>query len=219
MIQQPHNEFEKYLQKVKIKYLKGNTFLEIGCGDCSVFKDTSFVVDGYDIDSEVIKSCDHYRKVSTNLDDFDISSYDSVCLLGVLEHMEDSEIIELLLKLKDSKNIYITVPNGESFHRGIGVNLGIISNKLDLGSQDYEIGHRRYYDYKILLKTFHEFSIINRFDIDFIGTAGFKFDTSHEMVNFLDKIRAIEKEAEDSFLIGPYSFKGAELIMNLKKNG
>lgn len=215
MIQQPFNLFEKHLQKQKIKYLQGSCFLEVGCGDCSVFKDTPYIVDGYDISDQMFDKCSNYRRVSTNIEEFDISSYDTVCLLGVLEHMEEEDITFLKKKLVKAKNIYITVPNADSFHRGIGVRMGVISNRFELGPHDYEIGHKRYYNYSSLLVTFGDMN----FSVSFSGTAGFKFDTSKNMEKYLDRIQYIEDEAERCRLIGKSNFRGAELILNLTNNG
>lgn len=212
MIQQPFNEFETVLQKFKIKYLNAKTVLEIGCGDCSVFKNADVVADGFDIQ---LPENHTYRRVSNNINDFNISDYDAICLLGVLEHMEEWDISNLFNKLYSAKQIYVTVPNAESFHRRVGKRMGIIKDLTDLSSSDFEIGHKRYYTYRSLLSRFQEL-IDKGFKVSFIGSAGFKIDKSKSMVTHIHSIEYIEQLAEQKGWIGKNAFNGGELILILK---
>lgn len=226
--QQPQNAFEKHLQKAKIKHLPaGRRVLEIGCGDGSVFEGTNYLADGYDINEEVLKVCKkvpNYIKVSSDIRNFYIPEYDCVCLLGVLEHMEEREITSLLDNIKEAKHIYITVPNAESFHRLVGLKLGLIDSPAQLSEADRKIGHKRYYTLYEVLERVSDFKGKNDFELKRYGTLGFKFDTSVNMVKYLDRIEAIESVAETMGLIGEKRlaisnrYTGAEIYVLLKKS-
>lgn len=219
--QQPINEFEKHLQKVKIKHIPSDvhTILDIGCGDGSVFNDTRFSCHGYDIDSKslaIAKQCKNYDVTSTNFSVFNPQYYDCVTICGTLEHMEKEDIVSLLFDIGNAKRVYITVPNANSFHRNLGVNMSIIENIYKLQSHDYSIGHKRYYDIELLKN--HVIPLISDgFRIEAMGSEGFKFDTSLNMIKYLPNIDSIESTARQAGLIGIDKFYGAELFMYLRK--
>lgn len=222
--QQPINAFEKYLQKAKIAYLpKHIRILDIGCGDGSVFRDTSYQgVHGHDIDVQSLKICEtipNYTKLSNSLKDFPISTYDCVCLLGVLEHMNEEDIYDLMEQIQRARSLYITVPNADSFHRKIGVELGIVSDTLELGKQDLSIGHKRYYNRKSLLDMiyYNPNSYLNKFYVERAGTTGFKWDTSLAMEKYVSKMEAIERVAQQEGISGINNYNGAELFVYFKR--
>jgi SAM-dependent methyltransferase len=74
--------------------------------------------------------------------------FDDVIMAHILEHVEDPIRI-----LKASKSwispkgkIHIIVPNGQSLHRRIGVELGMLSKPEELPASEAERGHRRVYN-------------------------------------------------------------------------
>jgi len=219
--QQPINAFEKHLQKVKIRHIPKlvNTILDIGCGDGSVFDGTRYECDGYDIDLESLaltRYSRNYHIISDSLNVFNPNKYDCVAILGTLEHMEVKHINKLFSNLKTAKSIYITVPNANSFHRQVGVDMGIIDNIHQLQEQDYEIGHKRYYDIDLLdshLQPLYDYGFRHYTS----GSEGFKFDTSVKMIEYLPSIKSIEKVARKQNMIGLDNFAGAELFIYLCK--
>jgi len=83
--------------------------------------------------------------------------YDNIIMGFILEHVDNPD--EILLKYKNylSKNgkIFIAVPNADSLHRQIGYYAGHL-NKLDaLSESDLLLGHRRYYNKKMLVELVH----------------------------------------------------------------
>ena len=139
-----------------------------------------FTVDLLDFDSELSNNSTYYRNIFISDIEKDniecrCSKYDVVCLMGILEHVDDP-ISLLRASGKCASTIFITVPNAESFHRYFGVELGIIDDIHQLDSQDIAIGHKRVYDHNMLYKDIID-SKINFFIKD-IGTSSFKFATS-----------------------------------------
>jgi 2-polyprenyl-3-methyl-5-hydroxy-6-metoxy-1,4-benzoquinol methylase len=74
--------------------------------------------------------------------------FDLVLATNVFEHVEDTS--ELFDSIKDwlSPNgvCIITVPNSESFHRKIAVEMGLQSSTKTLSGRDAIVGHLRVYD-------------------------------------------------------------------------
>lgn len=74
----------------------------------------------------------------------------------VLEHVDNP--IEVLLRtkawLKESGRAIFTVPNGDSLHRRIGVQMGLLGCRFDLHNKDIEQGHQRVYDKESFLSIF-----------------------------------------------------------------
>jgi len=174
-----------------------------------------------DFDSELSDKSTYYRNIFiSNIEEDNIecrcSKYDVVCLMGILEHVEDP--VGLLKAAgRCSSTIFITVPNAESFHRYLGVELGMIDDIHQLDSQDVAIGHRRVYDHNMLYQ-----NIINskiKFSIKDIGTSSFKFATSNFMEsNYSDaQIEGINKAAIFSKISGYNRFGGAEIFAVLKR--
>lgn len=219
---QPMNPFEDHLRKTKISRLpkNANRILDLGCGDGSVFDGTSYVCDGYDIDEEALDLCRrklNYVMISNDIDQFNPVEYDCVAILGLMEHLETEEVADLLEFVSNAKNIYITVPNAESFHRRIGQKMGIIKDLTELGPQDLEIGHKRYYTFSSLMRALSPLFLRDRFKTVNYGSLGFKFDHSIGMIPYLNNIKEIEQVAEEQKLIGNYYLLGAELFVHLSK--
>jgi hypothetical protein len=228
MSQQPTNKYEQRLRDEKIKYLlphlqEDSKVLDIGGGDGSCWDsiDYRYTVDLLDFDKDLADKSTYYRNIFiSNIDDDDIDSrcskYDVVCLMGVLEHIEDP--VALLQSAgKCASTIFITVPNAESFHRHLGVQLGYIDDIHDLDSQDIEIGHKRVYDKNMIYKNIVDSKI--KFIIKDFGTSSFKVGTSSFMHNsfFGEEFDAINRSAILSQISGHNRFAGAEIFAVLKR--
>ena len=82
-----------------------------------------------------------------------VNEFDVILANHVLEHVEKpTEILKRNLKpaLKVNGLLFITVPNANSLHRRIGVNLGLLKNRFELNSSDSAAGHQRVYDINAL---------------------------------------------------------------------
>ncbi|MBP9853338.1 MAG: class I SAM-dependent methyltransferase [Candidatus Omnitrophica bacterium] len=73
--------------------------------------------------------------------------YDSIIASFILEHVENP--IEILKKakswLKPKGQIIVIVPNANSFHRRVAVEMKLHKKVNDIGRTDKQIGHRRVY--------------------------------------------------------------------------
>ncbi len=74
--------------------------------------------------------------------------YGAILALHVLEHVVDPVdlLIEMRSWLADDGPLVAVVPNAESLHRRIAVEMGLHERLDDLGPSDHLIGHQRVYD-------------------------------------------------------------------------
>ena len=228
MSQQPDNKHEQRLRNEKIKYLlpylkEDTKVLDIGGGDGSCWDsvESRYTVDLLDFDKNLAEKSSYYRNIFiADIENDDIgcrcSKYDVVCLMGILEHVEDP-ISLLQFAGRCASTIFITVPNAESFHRHLGVQLGYVDDIHDLGPQDIEIGHKRVYDKDMLYKNIIDSKI--KFMIKDFGTSSFKVGTSSFMENsfFGEEFDAINQSAIFSKVSGHGRFSGAEIFAVLKR--
>ena len=75
-------------------------------------------------------------------------TFDLILATHVLEHVDDPILLLTYLSsfLNENGKLLIIVPNAQSLHRRIGVELGIIKTIYELHNGDKEMGHQRIYD-------------------------------------------------------------------------
>lgn len=80
------------------------------------------------------------------------SLFDDIVMARALEHLEDSRSVLARARgwLAPGGQIHVMVPNAFSFHRLIGVAMGMLSEPHDLSDRDRRFGHRRVYDPELL---------------------------------------------------------------------
>lgn len=78
--------------------------------------------------------------------------FDTILINHVLEHVKDPvEILNIYKNyLTENGKIIITVPNANSLHRLIGMEMNLLKNVTDLNEGDIRIGHRRVYTFESL---------------------------------------------------------------------
>ncbi len=147
------------------KYGNYGTGLFMGYGDgwlVECFKDNFLrlvVIEGAQslFDSAVNNYRDypHIKCHHSYFESFKLSKGDRVdVVLGnhVLEHVDDP--VDVLVRskswLKESGCAIFSVPNADSLHRRIGVELKMLKTRHDLNYQDKRVGHQRVYDKKSL---------------------------------------------------------------------
>jgi len=83
-------------------------------------------------------------------------SFDLIIASHVFEHVEDPKIlITRLESLLSRKGILlVVVPNADSLHRLLAVEIGFQDDKHDLSARDHLVGHRRVYDLQWLKSEF-----------------------------------------------------------------
>jgi trans-aconitate methyltransferase len=81
------------------------------------------------------------------------AEYSDIVLCNALEHARDP--VPLLERLADwlacGGRIHIVVPNSESLHRYVGVEMGMLESSTSLSESDHRIGHFRVYSIDTLL--------------------------------------------------------------------
>lgn len=224
--QQPSDAFRENLVGAHLEYfdLEGKSrILDIGCGDGSGIEALKkrwpqLLIDGVEIDSQLRESAKArgiFNNVYDRMPDAENAKYEVASLFGVLEHVDDPVRL-----LEDAANvageILLSVPNGQSFHRIFGQELGIIQSLDELGAHDVRIGHKCYFTPQTLRRLLDDF-VLHRKDwqIDFIGSASIKFSTNSEMEKFADRSFALNRAAERIGLVGRRAYHGAELIARL----
>jgi 2-polyprenyl-3-methyl-5-hydroxy-6-metoxy-1,4-benzoquinol methylase len=81
------------------------------------------------------------------------SPFDCIVATNILEHVQDPVVV--LQRAYDwllpGGRVLVTVPNAESLHRRLAVELGIQSSIYDLSPRDHLVGHLRVYDVNSLI--------------------------------------------------------------------
>jgi 2-polyprenyl-3-methyl-5-hydroxy-6-metoxy-1,4-benzoquinol methylase len=152
-----------YRTKTIIENTKGPKILELGCADGGVtekllesFKDVIAV----DASSELIKKAKQRapgaKYFQALFEEYDPGQkFDTIILGHVLEHVIDPVFILKKVSnwLNDKGFIVLTVPNGESIHRRIGVEMGMLKFSNQLNEDDIKAGHRRVFTVQTLRAT------------------------------------------------------------------
>lgn len=145
----------KYASSLIVKNRAGRKLLELGCGEGvmtqELIRDFDVIaVDGW---KEGIKRMKKKlgSKVEAHLSLFEEfepkKTFSDIVLAHVLEHVANPTT--LLKKTKDwlspGGRIHIVIPNGNSLHRHVGVELGLLKKHHDFTEKDKAAGHRRVY--------------------------------------------------------------------------
>jgi hypothetical protein len=224
---QPEGDYEKILREEKVRYLdyNGKKILDVGGGSGAVWDNLNIIadtrIDLVEPDPWLSLRAERKGYYDVIVEDYPstsllpIDEYDVVCMMGLLEHIEDP--IEFMLKYDGAKRFYLTVPNANSLHRHVGVNLGLIEYIDELGPQDLEIGHHRVYTAELLTDHLNEFSSRSKYNY-FIArrtTTSLKFLSSKDMIDQIgeNRIRAINSAARNLGLDN--MMVGAEIVIDL----
>lgn len=140
------------------KYFSGTTCLELGSaegmgtGYLLEHFDQVTAVDGSEVAlKEVGKrfKTDKLTTVHSFFEELDLNGqlFDTVVLAHILEHVDNPLIVLAHAKkfLKKDGVLIVDVPNGNSLHRQVGVEMGLLGKTTDLNDADLSIGHQRVY--------------------------------------------------------------------------
>lgn len=86
------------------------------------------------------------------------NTFDVIIMGFVLEHVDDPVLILKRYRkfLKPGGRLYVTVPNGKSMNRRMGLALGLIDDIYSLNENDLLLGHKRQYCLETLRKDLSE---------------------------------------------------------------
>lgn len=152
-----------YRTKTILEYTKGPKVLELGCADggvtehlCKIYKNVIAVDASDDLIEKAKKRAPQATYFQSLFEDYTpTTTFDTIIMGHVLEHVIDP--IFILNRVKEWLNpkgiILITVPNGESIHRRIGVEMGMLKFNNELNEDDIKAGHRRVFTIQTLRTT------------------------------------------------------------------
>lgn len=92
--------------------------------------------------------------------------FDCILALHVFEHVDAPDVLSEIVSswLTDNGKLIVVVPNKNSFHRHLGVTMGLHENLDDLSNRDKLVGHLRVYDFDSLENLFqNNYFIEDRF--------------------------------------------------------
>jgi len=149
-------------KKIKALIEKDSRILELGPAEGHMTKqilkisDNLTVMEASELYIIILKN--RFPKINTIYSLFEKAEleekFDVILILHVLEHVVNP--VDLLRKaknwLKKDGIIIITVPNANSLHRMLGVEMGILDEVHELSESDRLIGHRRVFDFDLLEK-------------------------------------------------------------------
>nr|QBM02037.1 hypothetical protein [uncultured archaeon] len=118
------------------------------------------------------------------LEDFKATKkYKTIIASHLLEHVENvDKFLQTAYKLLDNDGKFlVSVPNGLSMHRLLGVEMGLLETPTQLNDQDKKIGHFRVYDPKKLEEDLKK----NGFKIEKISTSFIKFLSNAQIEKFI----------------------------------
>lgn len=149
-----NGEFGEYRINELSEFVNSGSVLEIGCGEGTITKFLLGVcrrVVSIEPDARAFEVAKSLGAETHNVrfEDFETQEkFDYVIATGVLEHIEDDKAFVNKVKrfLKPLGKFIVTVPNSDSLHRQIGLEMGIIQDLKELGELDRKVGHYRYYD-------------------------------------------------------------------------
>lgn len=140
------------------KYFVGETCLELGSSEGS---GTTYLLQHFE---EVVAvegsgsaaaalrarhSTSRLEVVHALFEDVDLGDrrFDTIVLAHILEHVNDPLAVLRRAKSLVAREgvLIIDVPNADSLHRQVGVQMGLLQERTDLNAADLSIGHQRVY--------------------------------------------------------------------------
>ena len=146
-----------------VPVIKGPRVLEMGFGAGTY---TSRIINRFghshlvDLSQKLLSKAQglYADKVTTYFSSFEEFSptvlFNTIIATNVLEHVDDPVKVLINMKtwMESDGEIFIKVPNANSFHRIYGVCMGMLNKITDLNETDIRIGHKRVYNMETLEK-------------------------------------------------------------------
>lgn len=138
------------------KYLKGKSVLEIGPAEGDMtnmllryFRNVSVLEGSRKFAGELKKRFEDRITIHEDLIESFQSEYkyDTIIMSHVLEHLARPVVTlgRVGTWMRKNGRLIISVPNGDSIHRHVGVKLGVLKEVDELNATDINIGHKRVY--------------------------------------------------------------------------
>ncbi len=140
------------------RFFNGRSCLELGIAEGTGVKDLLAhfekvtIVDGSKLAVEKVRKKYPESKltcINTYFENMDLKEekFDTVIMAHILEHVDNPQVVLKQAKqvLNPGGTIIIDVPNGDSLHRQLGVEMGLLEKRTQLNEADISIGHQRVY--------------------------------------------------------------------------
>ncbi|UZE97556.1 class I SAM-dependent methyltransferase [Alkalimarinus alittae] len=120
-------------------------------------------------------------------------TYDCILALHVLEHVDDPvNLLKMMAGwLSENGELVIIVPNKNSIHRQLAVEMGLQNELDDLSPRDLAVGHQRVYSHETLREDIEKagFKVIEETGF-FLKTLpnGMMLEHSHELITAMNTI-------------------------------
>ena len=162
----PTKEFDYHTKRLHVEvmtpFIVGRNMLEMGCATGELASLLFGSAERYDIVEGSSTNIDAARRrvpkarfFQALWEEFEPADrYSDIVLNCALEHVEDPAAVLSRARtwLATDGVIHIVVPNADSLHRLVGVEMGILEHRTSLSDSDVRIGHRRVYDLERLLQ-------------------------------------------------------------------
>jgi len=150
--------------KVVREHMRGPDVLEVGVGYgdfSSWLSEESFrtvSIDGSQTNLERARAKSRSDRIEFHhglFEEFNTDTrFDDILITNSLEHVDDPiGVLEHMKQfLKPDGRIHITVPNADSMHRQLGVEMGMLKYEWSLNEHDHQVGHQRVYTREFLFE-------------------------------------------------------------------
>lgn len=231
--------FESYLVEYRKKWVldiikKNNhkTILEVGCGTNPLYDyfpdfelltilEPSKLFHDITVEDIAKKNLGDRVEIFENyfedaIDEVDAREYDLIIISALLHEVPDLDKFFTRLKelVKPGTVVHIDVPNGNSLHRLLAVEMGLIKSQMEMSNLNIQYQQNRVFDLKSLekLATDYDFTIIEK------GSYFIKPFTHAQMQKMIDN-EIIDTKVLDGFykLIKYLPDFGSEIYINFKK--
>ena len=235
-INQPFESYQvEYRKKLVLEIIKKNnhkTILEVGCGVRPLFD--------YFTDFELLTILEpsklffdkaveeiQQKNLNNSVEIFnsyfedtnemvDSRNYDLIIISGLLHEITDLTSFFLRLKelVKPGTVVHIDVPNGNSLHRLLAVEMGLIKSQLELSNNNIQLQQNRVFVLNSLEKLIKDYD----FNVTEKGSYFIKPFTHVQMQKMIDD-NIIDTKTLDGFydLIKHLPDFGSEIYINFKK--
>jgi hypothetical protein len=201
---QPYEKYQVYFRKTKLKEIMKsvthNNLLEVGCGLESIFLD----IDDFD-KITVIEPADlFYEKalvdrkskkdkdiqiikgyLEETISELKNNTYDFILISSLLHEIPNVDLfLNSIYNLANKDTIiHVNVPNADSFHRVLALEMGLIKSQFEKSENNIEFQQNTVFDIKLLKETF----INAGFEVVDEGSYSVKIFTHLQMQNLIDR--------------------------------
>jgi 2-polyprenyl-3-methyl-5-hydroxy-6-metoxy-1,4-benzoquinol methylase len=233
-INQPYEKYQVNFRKKKIIEILGNynhkTTLEIGCGLESIFHayntfDKLIILEPglkfyekakIDIEKNGLNNIEIFNLyLEDSLELLSNFKFDFIIISSLLHEIPNPKLFLSIIKKISNSNtvIHINVPNANSFHRLLAVEMGLINSVFELSKNNLNFQQQNVFDIKKLV------NIVQDLDFKIIESFSYSFKpfTHNQMQKMLDSKLLTEEMLEGFYkLENKLPGIGSEIGINIK---